>query len=595
MAQDKILEKIINKNNFTMLSEEQIRRMELFRRVGTKSAASAYVRDLRATIYPKNHVKHDLSENGRTVMWDLITKPEFNDRKTVVSTTGAITSVNIGNECSIRPIISYEGFDNINFNGTRNMYGILEIDYGEYPQKRVRKQNVKVLEELYLQKKLLKTGKRYTITYIEPSGDENEIIHYYTKEQEKIIVEDYEEYEYGGKKYIRHKENMWYEVTPIKWYVDEKEKLIVCKNVIIQGNFIKDMPKHNWNFEKTTLFKLLNKYFKKEIIPQKAKIESFEKEGSAFQIEVAKILEEIKKYSVTFQKKDLLNQKINRLLEEYNNKLESIGTNQVISLENKEKLKIELITKLSQILNQLKNYYKNNEVFYNAIKNIEQMIELLKLEGKSTLPENEKDIPLVKEIKQIASICLPFLDNKEANNIKKEILTILSNEKNRLTEYLQSFENLEENVLLKSTKPLEYSSLEEFELLLREKLHPVLQHLKSKVDSRCIELEIRKKLNEIIEDIYLGTKNEVISIYIEEINQTKEKINQLIEQVPNKEIYIQRLNKIILREIDYRKEKTEILKEISEIIIALYKIENEIKEQLEEKKSIQDSKINIRM
>ena len=134
-----------------------------------------------------------------------------------------------------------------------------------------------------------------------------------------------------------------------------------------------------------------------------------------------------------------------------------------------------------------------------------------------------------------------------------------------------------------------------FELLLREKLHPVLQHLKSKVDSRCIELEIRKKLNEIIEDIYLGTKNEVISIYIEEINQTKEKINQLIEQVPNKKIYIQKLNKIILREIDYRKEKTEILKEISEIIIALYKIENEIKEQLEEKKSIQDSKINIRM
>ena len=129
--------------------------------------------------------------------------------------------------------------------------GIKKIIFGEYPQKAADEKIQKKLNKLYDKGKLNKTGRSYTIMcYGEPVNHEE-----FTYKENKYI-----KYEYAPAHY------KWIEVMPVEWLLDEKTKLAIAKNILVD-----DVDYYNTkvrtseeeldsNFENTEAYKYLNKY-----------------------------------------------------------------------------------------------------------------------------------------------------------------------------------------------------------------------------------------------------------------------------------------------------------------------------------------------
>ncbi len=102
-----------------------------------------------------------------------------------------------------RPALPYSSIRNISSNIVRGRDGILEVEYGKYPQKVASKRLQDELERAYNynQSSIRKTGKTYTT-------DSRKYYEYYEKFSAQII----EEYSFDdGKKYVRVKANSYYD------------------------------------------------------------------------------------------------------------------------------------------------------------------------------------------------------------------------------------------------------------------------------------------------------------------------------------------------------------------------------------------------
>ena len=178
----------------------------------------------------------------------------------------------------------------------------------------------------------------------------------------------------------------------------------------------------------------------------------------------------------------------------------------------------------------------------------------------------------------IVNDILPFLSQDDVNKIKQEILAILTEEKNKLDKYLRTFERVSIDESLELDTNLEYSSLEEFETIVRMKFFPIFHKMKNMLD-KSEELKIKQEINKTIDDIKKKTNDEIISRYLTEIKETTEKLKQLIVLTPKQKEYEARLKDINLDKIDYTKSIIQILDELKNILISLYKLEMEIKQE----------------
>lgn len=181
-------------------------------------------------------------------------------------------SRNIG----VRPILHFSSIYDIYSKTTRNFDNILEMEYGEYPQKAASKELQKTLEELYQQKSLMITSKKYT-------RDETA----YNNYNQEFQKEEQEEYWYNGKKYARVRVNscydgkkiilsngekyqngeyVWIEVEPIIWWIDEKQNIAVAEKILLAGVQFKYKRDYEGEFEDTDLKYFLDTYFSKEIL-----------------------------------------------------------------------------------------------------------------------------------------------------------------------------------------------------------------------------------------------------------------------------------------------------------------------------------------
>lgn len=172
-----------------------------------------------------------------------------------------------------RPMIDYSEIEDFITKKSINKYGVLEVEFGEYPGMVTDNVTAKKLEELYQNKALSKTKKKYT--------------HDLTKWQDENIgfSEKKEiEYEYNGRKYIRFVANSnnsailsngkvikegdfyWLNVEPIVWYVDEDMDLAFTKKIIFSGIQYDEIKKYNGSFSSTNIKRFMDKYLAREII-----------------------------------------------------------------------------------------------------------------------------------------------------------------------------------------------------------------------------------------------------------------------------------------------------------------------------------------
>ena len=277
-------------SEFTFLTQEQFfedDKLDIFKKRGTKAALTDFSILLGA--YVSNyHVEGDNSLEGRTGNYWTRSDDGDNDAR-VVNEDGYSHYYNIDiRNGGARPALPFSSIDRIPTNGVsgrRASDGILEIEYGYYPQKVVPKDMQSRLEQAYTRRTISKTRNTYTtdsVKYNEYSTPFNAKIH--------------EEYEYNGKRYVRVEVNsgkgqynlsngenyrdgdkVWVEVAPVKWLVDERANMMITEKLIFAGvQFNKERNYHTRDFDKTDIKTFMDRYLARDLVQVRG-IESPEK------------------------------------------------------------------------------------------------------------------------------------------------------------------------------------------------------------------------------------------------------------------------------------------------------------------------------
>ncbi len=262
---------------FTLLSKEQTfgnSKIDVIERLGVKCAASDFAILLGAKVNNDDHVDDDSSLKGRIGWWYLSSAYGAGGISIVDFDNSGYDSNLILSGC-VRPVIPFSNISDISSNAVRGRNGLLEVEYGEYPQYAVNSRLDRTLEYEFSAGRLKRTGKIYT------TG-----LYTWDKNSKTYIPVEYEEFEYKGKKYVRVKSDsyrretklsngvdvnegdiVWLEVSPITWYVDEKSKMLVSKTLLASGIKFSNDYEYRGNFKTTNMYKYLNKKFAKDIIP----------------------------------------------------------------------------------------------------------------------------------------------------------------------------------------------------------------------------------------------------------------------------------------------------------------------------------------
>ncbi len=269
-------------SNLTFLTKEQcfgIDRLDILKKRGTEAAITDFSILLGGYV-SDYHIDSDDSLEGRTGYYWTKSDDGNNDAHTVHengSRSCCDVSVRSG---GARPALPFLLISGIPTNGSetekRAEDGILEVEYGYYPQKAVSKDMQLKLEQIFKNEKLLKTGKGYTTDSIT-----------FKEYDEEFKPKRHEEYQYNGKRYVRVEANhnydgsefqlsngekyrngeiVWVEVSPVKWLVDEKARIMLTEKLIFAGvQFNNTRDYHTKYFDKTDIKIFMDKYLSKEL------------------------------------------------------------------------------------------------------------------------------------------------------------------------------------------------------------------------------------------------------------------------------------------------------------------------------------------
>ncbi len=268
-------------NNFTFLTEEQIfdnDQLDILKKYGTKCAITDFSILLGGYVARDYYTSEGNSRKDRTGWWWTKT-PCDNDVRLVNTDGSSAWDHCIERLSGARPVLPYSSISRVSSNKVRGKNGILEVEYGEYPQDIVDEYLAFRLERAFLlmshsSSGMKETGKSYitdSVSYIDTDIP--------------FKARTHTEYEYDGKKYIRFIGNIncngkvlsdgrtiqngnvyWVSVEPIKWMVDEKADIALSKKIIFSGVQFNRKSNYKGDFARTDIKEFMDKYFSKEII-----------------------------------------------------------------------------------------------------------------------------------------------------------------------------------------------------------------------------------------------------------------------------------------------------------------------------------------
>ena len=269
---------------FTFLTKEQcfgLQKLDILKKRGTRAAITDFSVLLGGTIYAYCVGDDYTCLDKRTgCYW---TKSKYsNDGVVSVDCDGSEMVHDIENErVGARPVLQFSSINSIPTNGKkpkRASDGVLEVEYGYYPQQTASIGMQKELDRAYKMGGIKET--KNTIT-LDICGNRLENYSPY----------ELKEYEYKGKRYVRvesfasgwrnepfsngqtynRKDAVWVEVSPVKWLVDEKNCMMVSEKILFAGveyDYKVDYKfnNHGSNFDKTNIYKTLNENFARDLV-----------------------------------------------------------------------------------------------------------------------------------------------------------------------------------------------------------------------------------------------------------------------------------------------------------------------------------------
>ena len=266
-------------SNFTFLTEEQCfgnDKLDILEKRGTKAPITDFSVLLGGWV-SDYRVDNDSSLEGRTGYYWTKSDDGDNDGRVVFGNGSSQYDVVSGRDGGARPALPFSSISSIPTNGEsgkRARDGILEVEYGYYPQKAASKDTQERLERAYRSGSISKTRNSYTT-------DSRK----YDAYNEKFLEKQHDEYEYNGKRYVRIEvnsgrsqyvlsngetyrdgDNVWVEVSPVKWLVDEREKVMLTDKLIFSGvQFNHTRDYHTKDFDKTDIKTFMDRYLSRDL------------------------------------------------------------------------------------------------------------------------------------------------------------------------------------------------------------------------------------------------------------------------------------------------------------------------------------------
>ena len=269
-------------SDFTFLTEEQIfgsNQIDVIKKRGTKAAISDFSVLLGGWV-SDYHIDSDSSLKGRTGYYWTKSDDGDNDARAVYDDGSRLyRNVNERNG-GARPALPFSSISNIPTNGEsgkRARDGVLEVEYGYYPQKAVSRDMQERLEQAYRRGNISKTRNTYTT--------DSEKCNAYSR---PFKAKTHEEYEFNGKRYVRVEansdfggnpftlsngeqyrdgDNVWVEVSPVKWLVDEKTRTMITEKLIFSGvQFNKERNYKTKNFDRTDIKTFMDRYLSRDLV-----------------------------------------------------------------------------------------------------------------------------------------------------------------------------------------------------------------------------------------------------------------------------------------------------------------------------------------
>ena len=269
-------------SDFTFLTQEQCfgrDKLDILKKRGTKAAITDFSVLLGGWVSGE-HIENDSSLEGRTGSYWTRSDDGVNDVRVVVGSGRRICSDVLYRFGGARPALPFSSIGSIPTNGEsgkRARDGILEVEYGYYPQKAVSRDMQERLERAYRSGSISKTRNSYTTDSVA-----------YDEYDTSFQPQTHQEYEYNGKRYVRVEANsyydggdftlsngeqyrdgddVWVEVLPVKWLVDEKSRMMITEKLIFAGvQFNKERNYHTRDFDRTDIKTFMDKYFSRDLV-----------------------------------------------------------------------------------------------------------------------------------------------------------------------------------------------------------------------------------------------------------------------------------------------------------------------------------------
>ena len=272
-------------SDFTFLTPEQCsgkNKLDILKRRGTEAAITDFS-ILNKGLFSDKHIKNDSSLEGRVGCYWIKSEVEkmYEENCVYHCQTDGFLEFAYANNCVIgaRLALPFSDVSSIPTNEgsiKRARDGVLEVEYGYYPQKAVSKDMQEKLENAYKSGTISKTENSYATC----SGN-------YAYGAVTINLHAQQEYAYNGKRYLRVKsnsvygfkgvqlsngesykdgDNVWVEVSPVKWLVDEKSHMMITDKIIFAGvPFSKERDYCVKDFDKTDIKIFMDKYLSKDL------------------------------------------------------------------------------------------------------------------------------------------------------------------------------------------------------------------------------------------------------------------------------------------------------------------------------------------
>ena len=255
-------------NEFTLLSDEQIigsHKIDVIELLGGKCAISDFAILLGSYVSKDYFIEDDWSLKGRTANWWTRSSADAGNVRRVKCDGGRCSGSACSRAGGIRPALPFSSISDISPIGVRGRSGVLEVEYGEYPQYAVDTRLARTLDSEYSAGRLKKTGKTYITDSVPKWNAATEV----------FKAREHHEYEYNGKKYVKVKydntnscdssilsngeryhigDEVWVEVAPIKWLVDEKSRLMISKTCLASGVRFCDDGQYRGDFERSEMY-----------------------------------------------------------------------------------------------------------------------------------------------------------------------------------------------------------------------------------------------------------------------------------------------------------------------------------------------------